>query len=125
MIIKYLEKHKTLNNTLLLIVTAGIIYASSIPYKGTGIITYNANYISILYHALAFYALALLTLTRTKGKHLWITILLLSTFAGIDELHQHYTEGRFPSIEDWITDTTGILLASLQYTKKKLATTFK
>ena len=43
-------------------------------------------------------------------KHLLIVILIVSVYGIIDEIHQSFVPGRFPSVYDWIADTLGAIL---------------
>ena len=47
----------------------------------------------------------------------FLTVLLVSFFGGLDEFRQFFTEGRSVEFNDWIADTCGALLASTLYLK--------
>ena len=46
-------------------------------------------------------------------KHLFFVILIVSGYGIIDELHQSFVPGRFPSFFDWTADTLGAILGGL------------
>ena len=46
-------------------------------------------------------------------KSFWIPTIIVSTYGIIDEIHQHFTPGRYVSFFDWTCDTIGAILGSL------------
>jgi len=85
----------------------------------------------IAYFILAlFLILALLLQTRFqwfKRKANFATILIISIYAGLDELHQLFIPGRSCDLRDWITDFMATCFAVLvfnvffRYLKNKMA----
>lgn len=75
---------------------------------------------SVIYHFTAFSYLTLfLLISLTKGKpskSLIIVGILLAIIYGIlDEIHQAFVPGRFPSHNDIIVNSFGIILTGLAY----------
>ena len=70
-------------------------------------------------HFTEYFVLALtiafpLYLYNIRGAKLfWITLLLSATFAGLDEYHQSFVDGRGPSIRDVGIDSLGAFLADV------------
>lgn len=48
-----------------------------------------------------------------KYTQFWIPTFFVSIYGLIDEIHQHFTPGRFVSFFDWCCDTIGAVLGSL------------
>ena len=42
-----------------------------------------------------------------------VVVVCITVFGAIDEWHQAFIPGRFPSVEDWVADSVGGLVGSL------------
>lgn len=68
-------------------------------------------------HFLAYAGLGLLVLAYGAArwgmsrKRLCGIVIGLGVFAALDELTQSYVPGRYPNIDDWYADTTGVVSA--------------
>lgn len=51
---------------------------------------------------------------QTTNK-IWIPVLIVSLYGGIDEFHQSFTPGRSVSVFDWLADTTGAVMGALVF----------
>ena len=116
--IKIFEQNKILSafTTILIAIGIFIISQAHSNYQGT---YPNTELLSVLYHFFAFFFFGLfLLITFTKNKNfefLIPSIIVSIIYAILDELHQYFVPGRFSSFGDVITDTAGIVLASLMY----------
>lgn len=115
-ILTLFEKNFFLSWFTTTLIAIAIFIISSIPAKGG----YGSeNYLAITYHFLAFFSLAfflLITTTKGKNKKFIIPSIILSIiYATLDELHQYFIPGRCSSFGDILTDSAGILLATLIY----------
>jgi VanZ family protein len=54
---------------------------------------------------------------RTRPLGIYAAALVVSVFGLTDELHQHFTPGRVMDVYDWLTDTTGAVLATALYAR--------
>ena len=115
--IKFFEKNRGLSLIILIIIASLIFYISSITVTGTG----TTGYLSYIYHFTAFSYLTLfLLISITGGKKsnlIILGILLVIIYGILDELHQYFVPGRFPSIKDILINSIGILITSLAYSK--------
>lgn len=69
-----------------------------------------------LVHLVCFAGLAFwvsFALNIKTYKSFWIPTIIVSTYGIIDEIHQHFTPGRYVSFFDWTCDTIGAILGSL------------
>jgi len=56
-------------------------------------------------------------IVRLKPLGIWTAVLVTSLYGIIDEFHQSFTPGRSVEFADWISDTTGALLAVAIYAR--------
>lgn len=69
----------------------------------------------VLYGVLA--ALVVLAFERPPSRRrLLLAAVALSLFGAVDEWHQGFVPGRFPSSADWIADTLGVVAGLLTAT---------
>lgn len=72
-------------------------------------------------HFCIFFVLGLLTCRafinslQSKRKGIMLTFLFVLLYAGLDELHQQFTEGRTPMFSDVIVDTVGGCVGIISY----------
>jgi len=116
--IRLLEKHNKFSWLAVILIAIAIFYISSLDLSR--IKTTGLNYKSFLYHFLAFFFLAfflLPPLVKGRKKNLIFLAVIIAVFYGIsDEIHQLFVPYRFFSFADILTDSAGVLLASLSYT---------
>lgn len=125
--ISWLEKNKIIPRLITILLLILIFYVSSIksfPSVGVPISTG-----SILYHISIFFILTIFLFISVlerewNWKKILLSLLVVSVYAALDELHQFFVPGRFCSFNDFLLDFTGIIFASLLYfvmiAKKKL-----
>jgi hypothetical protein len=117
-ILYWLEKKSKISWTITILIAITIFYISSITSLPGGVQSTNVR--AILYHILAFFGLAFfLLISLTKGKYksfILLAILIAIIYAITDEIHQLFVPGRHGSISDVITDTIGIIFATMIYT---------
>jgi len=114
--IKFFEKHSKISWFVVIIITIGIFYMSSLTFSpgppGT-------NIKAILYHILTFFFLAFFLLpaiVKGDNKKIMILAIILAFLYGIsDEIHQLFVPGRCFAFSDMMLDLFGILIASFIY----------
>ena len=114
--ISWFEKNRGISLVITVIMAIIIFYISSLTFsagRGTG-------YLSYIYHFTAFSYLALfLLISLTKGnsaKNLIIIGIIIAIIYGIlDEIHQYFIPGRYPSFKDILINSLGILITSIAY----------
>lgn len=116
--LNFFEKNKFIAISFMVLIIGIIWYFSSIPASpssGEGF-----KYKSNIYHFGIFFILCLFAIISfsncgksENGKG--IAIILSIFYALIDELHQSFVPGRSVSAGDFITDSAGILLATIFY----------
>ena len=115
--IKWFERHNNVCWLLTLFIAIIIFYISSLTFEpSAGGFSIN----SYLYHFLAFLFFAgFLLISLLKGrlnKKLFLIAIIIAVLYGIsDEVHQLYVPGRHFAIIDIITNSIGILTASIVY----------
>ena len=118
--IKWFEEHNKLSWAIAILIAVIIFYLSTLSFgKGFGA-GYITNWKSIVYHIVIFFALSLfffISLLRGKGnfKLFLFSILILISYAILDEIHQFFVSGRFCSVLDVGFDLLGILFAFMVY----------
>ncbi len=91
-----------------------IFYSSSQPDPAPGL---TRHVWDKLLHAGGYAVLSLLYLwalargTRPLKTAAGIAIVLTSAYAASDEVHQLFTPGRMPDVNDWFADTIGAVVA--------------
>ncbi|MDN4071932.1 VanZ family protein [Fictibacillus terranigra] len=72
-----------------------------------------------VYFLLAFLLYRALRFTFNRGKTFILSFILTVAYAASDEIHQHFTSGRSPHVEDVMIDATGglagLIIAVLIY----------
>jgi len=118
--IKWFEEHNKLSWAITIIIAVIKFYLSTLSFgKGFGA-GYITSWRSIVYHIVIFFALSLfffISLLRGKGnfKLFLFSILILISYAILDEIHQFFVFGRFCSVLDVGFDLLGILFAFMVY----------
>jgi VanZ family protein len=85
-------------------------WASSQPGSSVGIpVPWDKAVHGSAYAVLAF--TLCLGAGRFRRQALWLVPLLIATYAGLDEWHQHFAPGRSCDPLDWLADMTGTTLA--------------
>jgi len=115
--IKWLEKNKIFLWIITISFFIVIFYISSITFP---LPTGRSSIMSIIYHICIFFLLAIFffisTLERKKNiKKIILSLLIVTIYAVLDELHQFFVPGRICSIDDFLLDFTGIIFAFLIY----------
>jgi VanZ family protein len=116
--IKWLEKNKFFALIITILIIIEIFYFSSLSFgsKGGG-----NSWIPIFYHFTVFFLLGFFIFTTIKGdkkikiKYLIIVLIISTVYAILDEFHQLFIPFRSFSIDDILTDTTGIFLSTIIY----------
>jgi VanZ family protein len=116
MIISWFEKNSKISWIIVILIAIIIYYVSSLSFP-PGKATFPWK--SIAYHFYAFLFLsAFLLIATTKGENkklIPITIILALIYAISDEIHQLFVPTRSFAISDILTDSAGILSATLIY----------
>ncbi len=115
----FFEEYYILTWIIVLIIAATIFYLSSLT--GTQTAGVSSNIYSILYHFSAFFLLCFFLLMAIVKKHMKtryiiiIGLVISFLYAISDEIHQLFVPGRAFSFFDILTNSTGILFASILY----------
>ena len=117
--LNYLQNHKNFLVYYPLILYWGVLlFFTSLP--GTDLPDLSVS--DKIEHILAFWGLAILLkfalIIQNKYSNLkkhssLYTLLIIGTYAALDELHQLYIPGRSCDILDWTADISGAILAVL------------
>jgi len=110
----FFERHVSISWIFAALIAVMIFYISSLSFKGVG----TPSALSYLYHFLIFFWLSFfLTLAMSrKNISLAIPAVFISLFYALsDEVHQLFVPGRYCSLGDFFTDSSGILLACFLY----------
>ena len=119
--IKWFEEHNKLSWAITILIAVIIFYLSTLSFtKGIGGIGYITSWRSIVYHIVIFFALSLFFfISLLQGKENYklflFSILILISYAILDEIHQFFVIGRFCSVLDVGFDLLGILFAFMVY----------
>lgn len=116
-LISWFEKHNKISLIITIIISIIIFYISSITFPPSEIKTFDWKPIAYHFYAFLFLQLFLLiALTRGKNREsIFLAIDLAILYAISDEIHQIFVPGRYFAILDILTDSAGILFASLIY----------
>lgn len=115
----WFEKHNKISWIVTIIIAIIIFYLSSLIFPPG--IPGGFPWKSIAYHFYAFLFLAaFLLISITQGKtenknFIFIAVILAIAYAISDEIHQLFVPSRACSFSDFLTDSAGILFASLLY----------
>lgn len=114
--IRYFEKNRILSIIITLSLAVFIFYMSSRTFPGIG----KKGFLSYVYHFSVFFAFAgffLISVMRGKLKsELFLFVIALSIAYGVsDEYHQLFVPGRYADVLDVLTDSVGVLSASIIY----------
>jgi VanZ family protein len=115
---------------LRLLLVGGVVVYWALLFVGTHLPgdpslrpTQSLPHIDKVVHAAAFAGLAILLLAGLTGwwrpgVGLGVTvILLLATYAGLDELTQGLVRHREPDLRDWVADVLGVLVGTAVFFK--------
>ena len=114
--ILWFEKHNKLSWIITILIAIIIFYVSTLTFTGKA----GLGWKTIAYHFYAFFFLsAFLIISLTKGKPsrklIIITIIISILYAILDEIHQIFVPTRSFDVSDILTDSAGVLFASLIY----------
>jgi len=116
--IKWIEKNKSFALIITILIIIEIFYFSSLSFGNGG---GGNTWIPRFYHFTIFFLLGFFIFMTIKGdkkirtKHLIIVLIISITYAILDELHQLFVPFRSFSINDILTDTTGIFSSIITY----------
>jgi len=114
--ISWFEKNSKITWTITIIIAIAIFYISTLTFPPSPSV-FSVK--SIIYHFFAFFFFAFfLSMALVKGKKyniIFIVILVAVLYGISDEIHQLFVPGRYCCLEDVLTNSAGILLASLFY----------
>jgi VanZ family protein len=121
--IKWLEKNPIISITITILIAIFIFYISSLSFeKGSPGPPWEFK--SFIYHFGIFFLLAFfLSISLAKGKCknktlIFIAVLISLMYAASDEIHQYFVPNRACTIEDFLTNSAGILMAGIFYLVK-------
>src|SRR3989344_2654413 len=110
------EKERGILLFVTLAIAVFIFYMSSRTFPGGG----GTGYLSYVYHFGVFFTLAFFLLPATlqgsfNKKIVFLVLSICVVYAALDELHQYFVPGRYPSTSDVLMDSAGILAAAVIY----------
>jgi len=116
--IRWLEKNRKASWVITIFIFALIFYVSGLRFSASVAGPQSIN--ATIYHMFIFFILAfslfVSVLSRKwEFKKIFVILLIATSYAALDELHQFFVPGRFCSIEDFLLDFTGIIFAFLIY----------
>jgi len=121
--ISWFEEHNKISWVITIIIAITIFSVSSLTFEGYP----SFGWRTIAYHFYSFLFLgAFLLISFTKGKSknirfLFIGVIIALFYAIADEVHQMFVPGRACTFSDFLTDSAGILFATLIYSLKFLS----
>lgn len=115
-ILRWFEKNILISWLIVLVIAIFIFYISSLSFeKGLP----GPTWISYIYHYSIFFLFSFflsISLVRGKYKNLIIIAVLVGIFYGMsDEFHQLFVPNRFCDVNDFLTDSLGVLSAGVFY----------
>ncbi len=117
--IRWFEKHNALSWAITILIAVFIFSFSTITFEGFGGGEGVKSWMSIAYHVIVFFFLSLfLFISLIKGKNtnlFFPSILVLLSYAILDEIHQFFVQGRFCTLADVGFDLIGVLFAFMVY----------
>ena len=115
--IKWFEKYSSISLAISIIIAGFIFYISSQPYDPVPTIGFPLK--ATIYHLGIFFLFCfflMIALSKGKDKDWLFFAVIFSFFYGVtDELHQFFVQGRHAAIGDVLTDSVGIIFASIIY----------
>jgi hypothetical protein len=125
---KFLEKCNFISWIVTIVIAIIIFYLSSLSFQqGTIVSTGGVN--SYLYHFFAFFLFAfflMISLIRGRYNNLIFLAIVTGVLYGIsDEFHQLFVPNRTCTLADMLTDSLGVLSASLIYLIFRLQDAYK
>lgn len=115
--IKWLEKNRGISSIITFLIATEIFYFSTLP----GGIGAGSVWISRTYHFVVFFLFSFFLFLTIKGnkkiktKHILIVLIISTSYAILDEIHQLFVPLRASSIKDVLTDTLGIFSSIIIY----------
>ena len=115
--INWLERKRGISIILTVLIAIEIFFFSSIPGNAPGV--GGGIKISIIYHLIVFFLFGFFILMSIKGdkeikvSYIVITLIISILYAFLDEIHQSFVPFRDSSIQDILTNTTGIFLSTI------------
>ncbi len=116
--VKWLEKHRLISFTIMILLAIEIFWFSSLQFIGGG---KSLSIISIAYHFIVFFLFSFFlfaTIKRNKkitALQIFIVLIISTTYAISDEIHQSFVPSRDAGIRDILTNTSGIFFSMLIY----------
>jgi VanZ family protein len=117
-IISWFEKYPVISWLITIIIALAIFMISSLTFPPS---PYALDWKPLVYHFFAFFFLGIfLMISLVKGKKIKFTFIVLGIIIAVaycisDEIHQIFVPGRACTLPDILTDSAGILFASLIY----------
>ena len=116
--ISLLEKNRWFSWTITVLIFAFIFYVSSLsfppPPAGPPSITATVYHISVFFLLMIFFLISALN-RKWRWNTMLLSILIITVYAALDELHQYFVPGRYMSFDDFLFNFAGITIASLIY----------
>ncbi len=117
--ISWFEKHNKLSWLITILIAGIIFYISSLTFPPGPSVVFDWK--PVAYHFMAFFFLAaFLLISLIKGEKIkynliFLGIIIVIVYGISDEIHQIFVPGRNFAISDILTNSAGILFASLIY----------
>ena len=116
--ISWLEKNKGVSWTITVLIFVFIFYISSLsfppPPAGPPSISATVYHISIFFLLAIFFFISVIE-RGWNSKKIILSVLIVTIYAALDELHQFFVPGRYMSFNDFLLDFSGIIIASFFY----------
>ncbi len=116
--ISLLEKNRWFSWTITVLIFVFIFYISSLsfppPPAGPPSISATVYHISIFFLLAIFFFISVIE-REWNSKKIILSVLIVTIYAALDELHQFFVPGRYMSFDDFLFNFAGITIASLIY----------
>ena len=116
--ISLLEKNRWFSWTITVLIFVFIFYISSLrfppPPAGPPSISATVYHISIFFLLAIFFFISVIE-RGWNSKKIILSVLIVTIYAALDELHQFFVPGRYMSFDDFLFNFAGITIASLIY----------
>ena len=116
--ILWLEKNKGISWAITISIFLLTFYLSSLsvppPPAGPPSISATVYHISIFFLLAIFFFISVIE-REWNSKKIILSVLIVTIYAALDELHQFFVPGRYMSFDDFLFNFAGITIASLIY----------